>query len=115
MNNGVEGFYDFYTEDGNVLIIDSAVKGVCSYQAQKFTASDHVEKLIPKFELNPYLAMFFITLINLERYRYSYGRKFNQIRIKETEIILPVDKNNEPDYKFMEDYIKSLQYSDSIL
>jgi methylase of polypeptide subunit release factors len=115
VNNGVEGFYDFYTEGGNVLIIDSAVKGVCSYQAQKFTASDHVEKLIPKFELNPYLAMFFITLINLERYRYSYGRKFNQIRIKETEIILPVDKNNEPDYKFMEDYIKSLQYSDSIL
>lgn len=115
VNNGVEGFYDFYTEEGNVLVIDSAVKGVCSYQAQRFTASDHVEKLIPKFELNPYIAMFFITLINLEGYRYSYGRKFNQIRIKETEIILPVDKNNEPDYEFMENYIKSLQYSDSIL
>lgn len=115
VNNGVEGFYDFYTEDGNVLVVDSAVKGVCSYQAQKFTASDHVEKLIPKFELNPYIAMFFITLVNLEGYRYSYGRKFNQIRIKETEIMLPVGKNNEPDYKFMEDYIKSLQYSDSIL
>ena len=115
VNNGVEGFYDFYTEEENVLVIDSAVKGICSYQAQKFTASDHVEKLIPKFKLNPYLAMFFITLINLERYRYSYGRKFNQIRIKETEIILPVGNNDEPDYKFMEDYIKSLQYSDSIL
>lgn len=115
VNNGVEGFYNFYTEEGNILVIDSAVKGVCSYQAQKFTASDHVEKLIPKFELNPYLAMFFITLINLERYRYSYGRKFNQTRIKETEIMLPVDKRNDPNFKFMEDYIKSLQYSDSIL
>ncbi len=24
-NNGVEGFYDYYTENGNVLTVDSAV------------------------------------------------------------------------------------------
>ncbi|MBU4338865.1 N-6 DNA methylase [Patescibacteria group bacterium] len=115
INNGVEGFYDYYTDEGNILIIDSAVKGVCSYQSQKFSASDHVEKLIPRFKLNPYLAMFFVTLINLEQYRYSYGRKFNQTRIIETEIMLPADIHGNPDFKFMEDYIKSLQYSDSIL
>ena len=30
-NNGVAGFYDFYTETGNVLVVDSAVAGFCSY------------------------------------------------------------------------------------
>jgi len=115
VNNGVEKFYDYYTEDGNILVIDSAVKGVCSYQAQKFTASDHVEKLVPRFEINPYIAMFLVSVINLEQYRYSYGRKFNQTRIKETEMLLPVDKNNNPNYKYMEKFIKSLQYSDSII
>ena len=29
-NNGVDGFYDFYTEDGNCLVIDSAVLGYCT-------------------------------------------------------------------------------------
>ncbi|MDR3112760.1 MAG: restriction endonuclease subunit S, partial [Endomicrobium sp.] len=47
-NNGAAGFYDFYTEKGNVLVIDSAVIGRCSYQGYDFSASDHVEKLIPK-------------------------------------------------------------------
>jgi hypothetical protein len=51
-NNGVAGFYNYYTESGNILTIDSAVLGYCSYQPLAFSASDHVEKLIPKFDLN---------------------------------------------------------------
>lgn len=115
VNNGVEGFYNYYTDIGNVLVIDSAVKGFCSFQPTNFSASDHVEKLTPKFKLTPYIGMFFITIINLERYRYSYGRKFNQTRIKETEIQLPVTTGGEVDYVFIEDFIKSLKYSDSII
>src|SRR3989344_1191264 len=42
-NNGVEGFYALYTESGNVLTVDSAVLGYCSYQPENFSASDHVE------------------------------------------------------------------------
>lgn len=114
-NNGVEDFYNYYTEQGNVLVIDSAVKGFCSFQPLNFTASDHVEKLVPKFDMNPYIAMFFVTIVNLERYRYSYGRKFNQTRIKNTEILLPVKVDNSPDYEYMESFIKSLAYSDSIM
>ena len=36
-NNGVEGFYNHYTEDGEVLTIDSAVLGYCSYQPYNFS------------------------------------------------------------------------------
>ncbi|TAE68071.1 MAG: methyltransferase [Bacteroidetes bacterium] len=112
-NNGVEGFYDFYTEDGNVLTVDSAVLGYCSYQPFDFSASDHVEKLIPNFEMNKYVAMFLVTIMNLEKYRYNYGRKCSQTRMKQISIKLP-SKNGQPDFDYMENYIKSLPYSGSI-
>lgn len=112
-NNGTEGFYDFFTEKGNVLTIDSAVLGYCSYQANDFSASDHVEKLIPKFEMNKFSALFLTTILNLEIYRYNYGRKASQTRLKTISIKLPV-LNGIPDFEFMEHFIKSLPYSKSI-
>jgi hypothetical protein len=109
-NNGVRDWYDKFTDDGNILVIDSAVLGYCSYQPLNFTASDHVEKLIPKFDLNVFKAMFLTTIINKEQYRYSYGRKFNQDRIRDTIIKLPF-KNDKIDWEFIENYIKGLSYS----
>jgi len=113
-NNGVRGFFDYWTEEGNVLTIDSATVGSCFYQKEKFSASDHVEKLIPNFNMNSYIATFLTTVINLEQYRYGYGRKFAQKRIKETVIKLPAKENGEPDFEFMENYIKSLPYSKNL-
>jgi hypothetical protein len=112
-NNGVEGFYDFYTEEGNVLTVDSAVLGYCSYQPFDFSASDHVEKLIPNFTMNKYVALFLVTILNLEQYRYNYGRKCSQTRMKQISIKLPA-KKGQPDFEFMENFIKSLNYSGSI-
>jgi len=69
---------------------------------------------LPKFKLNKFIGLFLQTIINLEQFRYSYGRKFNQIKIRSTKIKLPVNKKGEPDWQFMEDYIKVLPYSGSI-
>lgn len=112
-NNGVEGFFNYYTEEGNVLTVDSAVIGYTSYQPLPFSASDHVEKLIPKFKMNKYIAMFLVIVLNLEQYRYNYGRKSSQTRIRKMKIKLPA-KNGKPDFEFMENYIKGLPYSSSI-
>lgn len=112
-NNGVDGYYNHYTDNGNVLTVDSATIGYCSYQRYNFSASDHVEKLVPKFEMKPEVAIFLQTLANKEQFRYSYGRKFNQDRIKSTKLFLPF-KNNKPDWNFMEKYIKALPYSSEI-
>lgn len=112
-NNGVDGFYDYYSEEGNVLTIDSAVLGYCSYQEFSFSASDHVEKLIPNFAMNAYIAIFLVTIINLEQYRFNYGRKASQERLKKISIQLP-SKNGSPDWDFMEQYIKSLPYSSNL-
>ena len=113
-NNGVEGFYNLHTEQGNVLTVDSATLGYCSYQEDSFSASDHVEKLVPKFEMNRYIAMFLVTVLNQEQYRYNYGRKCSQGRMGNSIIRLPANTEGDPDWQFMEDYIKSLPYSSNL-
>jgi len=87
--------------------------GYCSYQSLPFSASDHVEKLIPKFKMNKYIALFLVTILNLEQYRYNYGRKCSQERMKKISIKLP-SKNGNPDFEYMENYVKSLPYSSSL-
>lgn len=112
-NNGVRGFYKKWTDSGNILTVDSATVGFCAYQPLNFSASDHVEKLVPLFELNVFRAMFLVTVINMEQYRYSYGRKFNQDHINATVVKLPM-KNKEVDWDFIEQYMAGLPYSKNV-
>lgn len=110
-NNGVEKFTNSFTELGGVLTIDSAVLGYTSYQKDNFLASDHVEKLTPKFDPNIFSMFFIKTIINSEQYRFNYGRKASQTRLKELKIFLPTNNNGEIDFEFMENFIKTCDYS----
>lgn len=112
-NNGVEGLFDYHTEKGSILVVDSAVLGHCSYQPFDFSASDHVEKLMPKFNIDKYIALFLTTIFNKEKYRYNYGRKASQTRLRDRSIKLP-SRGDVPDWDFMRDYIKSLPYSTNL-
>lgn len=106
-DNGQAGYYNYYTEKGCALAVDSAVAGFCTYQQNNFTASDHVEKLIPKFKINREIGLFFSIVINNNNSKkYSYGYKASQTRLRETIIMLPVNTTGKPDYTFMEAYIK---------
>jgi len=62
--------------------------------------------------LNKYNGMFIVTLLDLERPKYSFGRKWSS-RMADTAIKLPA-KDNAPDWDYMEQYIKALPYSDKI-
>ncbi|PWZ71642.1 hypothetical protein DD880_13450, partial [Staphylococcus pseudintermedius] len=67
--------------------------------------------------INKYSALFLVTILDLEREKYSFGRKY-RTRIPKTKIKLPVkknqrgeyikDKNNRyiPDWEYMEEFIK---------
>ena len=62
--------------------------------------------------LNKFNGLFIVTILDLERYKYSYGRKYGP-HLANSTIKLP-SNNNEPDWEFMENYIKSLPYADRI-
>jgi hypothetical protein len=88
--------------------------GEAFYQPEPYWCSDDVNVLYPKFEMNPYIALFLNTIIRQEKYRYNYGRKWHLQRMRATDIKLPVDTKGDPDWDFMERYIKSLDLSNNI-
>ncbi len=50
----------------------------------------------------------------MKTYRYNYGLARTLSRIKKEKIKLPIDNEGEPDWLFMENYIKGLPYSRNI-
>lgn len=64
-------------------------------------------------KLNIYNALFLVTVLDLERYRYSFGRKYGKTIVQNAQIKLST-KNNQPNWQFMENYIKSLPYSKAL-
>jgi hypothetical protein len=121
-NNGIT---DFVTKDGTKLFSGKSITvsndgsiGNAFYQEKDFTCSHSINviKINKKYstELNQYIALFLIPLIQKEKFRFNYGFKWRIERMKESKIKLPVDKMGNPDWKFMENYIKSLPYSVSL-
>ena len=107
-NNGIRFYSSIHTEKGNVLVVDSAVLGWMSYQEKDFSASDHVEKLTPKFKLNKEIGLFIISVWNsiYSQKVFNYKKKASQKAIKECFIPLPTDKNGNLDLKYIENYVK---------
>jgi hypothetical protein len=87
--------------------------GYVTYQEQDFIGSSTLNCGYSEY-LNKFIGLFLVTVLDLERYRYSFGRKYGKEQVKNTKIKLPLNKRGEPDWEFMENYIKSLPYSASI-
>ncbi len=112
-NNGV----DSYIKEGELLfsknkltIANNGSVGACFYQNQDFYATADVSVLEAN-NLNKYNAFFISSIILQEKYRFNYGRKWGIQRMEESIIKLPIDDNANPDWKFMENYIKTLPFS----
>jgi len=119
-NNGVSFWCDkeelTKTFEGNCLIVvnDGASMGETFYQPEgmDFGASHSINIIrLKERVLNPYIAMFLIPLIKREKIKFHYGRKWRIERMAKSTIKLPINENNEPDWNFMENYIKGLSYS----
>lgn len=81
------------------------------YQPSPFWATDDVNVLYPNFNMTPATALFLCTVIRQEKYRFNYGRKWHLERMEQSVIKLPTDQAGQPDWDFMENYIKTLPFS----
>lgn len=117
-NNGVREKIetDNYWTPNCITVNYNGSVGEAFYQSKPFWASDDVNVLYAKdfWEMNKYIAMFLITVIKANKYRFGYGRKWTIEKMKETVIKLPSLADGTPDFIYMENYIKSLPYSDRI-
>jgi type I restriction enzyme M protein len=116
-NNGYREFISRNPiHSGNTITVNyNGSVAEAFYQPQPFWASDDVNVLYPKFALDPFIALFIVTIIKMERYRFNFGRKWHVDRMNISQIKLPVDSFGTPDFVFMRTYIKSILSSTSII
>ena len=109
-NNGITTYVDDDEPEKKNKITVARNGSVCSafYQSQDFCASPDDIRIfeLRGTELNKYIALFLCTLIEKEKYRFAYGRKFGTKRMEEQLIKLPIDKTGHPDWDWIEKYVK---------
>lgn len=117
MQNGISQWINSEpTHDSNTVTVarNGSVASAFFHPYAYSASPDDVRIFKPKFNMNKYIAMFLITLIEKEKYRYAYGRKFGTKRMQSSKIKLPVNKAEQPDWDFMEHFIKALPYSSNL-
>ncbi len=103
LNNGLSGI-----EKANAIAIGDTT-ATCFYQGEDFVCGDHM--VICRADwINLHTALFIISILKQEKYKYSYGRAFKMELISNTMLKLPAAADNTPDWDYMESYIKSLNH-----
>lgn len=116
-NNGLTAFIGQPAiHEAGTITVNYNGNGVAEayYQPVPFWATDDINVLYPRFTLSPARALFIATVIRMEKYRFSYGRKWHLERMKESTIKLPVTAEGAPDWQYMENYINTLPFSSQI-
>lgn len=113
LNNGIDGFVS-NTEKVRIFkkclsIANSGSVGATFYQPFSFVASDHVTKL-QNDNFNEFIYLFIASVTKRLSEKYSFNREINDPRIRREKIVLPTNKKGQPDYEYMENYIKKLEY-----
>ena len=82
--------------------------GKAFYHPYTFTAADHVTQCWSK-DLNKYQYLFLATVMTKALTgKYSFSHEISDLRLAKERIMLPTTESGEPDYEYMEKYIKNL-------
>ena len=113
MNNGITKKIsnDQYLHPANVLTVNyNGSDGETFYQTEQFWASDDVNVLYPKFDLNQSVALFIAPIIRrVGKTKYQFIDKWKQKDMKKDTILLPATASGDPDWAFMETYMKEVE------
>lgn len=107
-NNGIGYYVDNKNETleaGCLSINRNGSVGYCFYHPYKALFGNDTRKLIPHVK-DKYALLFLSVVITKQKDKYGYGLKMGTGRLKRQKIMLPVDDNDNPDWKFMSDYMQ---------
>ena len=111
INNGLQGEYFVEKEKinkGSSLTISMVGEPKCFYHKYSFTCSQNILVLQNNEFINITNSKFLIPIIDnyLKAKGYGYGYPVGKERVLRNKLLLPVDKNNQINWNFMEEYIK---------
>lgn len=82
--------------------------GCSIYKAEDFIATSDITVGYNE-HLNKYVGTFITTVADKVRGKYTFNYKRSDTRLKKEILQLPVNSNGEPDYKYMEKYMRYLE------
>ena len=112
LNNGVDNFIGNIEKvrksDNDLTLANSGSVGACFYHNYKYIASDHVTSLkLPNGSDTVY--KFISVILGRLEEKYSFNREINDTRIKREKLLLPIDKDGNPNWFYMENFIKNIE------
>ncbi|MBR0288175.1 MAG: restriction endonuclease subunit S, partial [Selenomonadaceae bacterium] len=112
-NNGVTCFVGNDNDSADENFLSVSYNGSvcqCFYHPYRCLCSDDVKRFHLKNRAgNKYIYLFMKSIIEKQRGKYNYGYKFNETRMRRQKIMLPVNDKGEPDYNFMENYVRVVE------
>ena len=108
-NNGIDDFYKDNVKGTRKYknFISVSFLGNAFYHSYLATTDMKVHTLKLKgVKLNKYIALFFIAMLNNNIKNFSFGDQLSSTDIPLKKILLPTNSKGQPDYEFMEEYIK---------
>lgn len=81
--------------------------GYAIYKREAFTSTVNVLYGYSDW-LNVYNGLFFVVAQDMIQSKYSHGNKRNIEHLSRDKVMLPINKNNNPDYAYMEQYTKNV-------
>lgn len=113
-NNGIFDFYENVKHKNyRVLTNFISISFLGSVFYHPYTASLDMKihaVQIPNFELNRYVAEFLVLCFKRMASGFSYGDQLSSTDLPKKRILLPTNDNGQPDYVYMENYMKALEY-----
>ena len=80
------------------------------YHPYECIFSDDVKRFhLKHHEDNEFVLLFMKVAILQQKSKFGYLYKFNSERMANTGVMLPVDESGNPDYTFMEQYVKRVE------
>lgn len=111
-NNGVQAFVNAVPKHQNAITMGKVEMPVY-YHPYGFVTSSDVIVMEPKERMSSYIAMFLVTVLKLERFKWNFGRQMRLSSTGNIQYQLPV-RGIKPDWVFMDYYIKTLAYSSNL-
>lgn len=112
-NNGVLSFVQAdkkLIQNGNAIGFiknGNGSAGYAVYKAESFVSTSDVIFAYANW-LNKYIGLFITTCSDMSQEKYSHGYKWTKERLLKSGIMLPANKQGNPDYNYMEQYGKQL-------
>ena len=91
---------------GSITVTYDGQIGKAFWQPKRFWASDSVNVLYPKFELNEKIALFLQPIFWEASRPFSYSDKWSKAAMETTTLTLPAKTDGSPDWGFMQRFME---------